>query len=315
MGRMVALGLGPHLYHRGVFGPVIAEAYPRSAEAPWDRLTEKEKKEFRHDADGLMMDLMGQEDPVALAGLVAPLAARTPWQAAGVVLAESTTWPPDEQPAWGRGRLEAAVRDRGGALYPPLQGVLYAPLGLLRPLPALRCLQVILLMVGIATAWGVSLMTRCRIWWPVAIGCVMLFPGYAPALGLGQNSALSLAIVVWGWVLVQRGRLGWAGVVWGLLAFKPTWALAFFLVPVLTARWRMALTMVGTGLALAFLTLPVVGLHAWLDWWAVGRDGAIWYAADTNWIHIGRDVLNIPRRWLDFEHTTPQGAGTIGPRS
>jgi arabinofuranan 3-O-arabinosyltransferase len=54
-------------------------------------------------------------------------------------------------------------------------------------------------------------------------------------------------------------------VVWGLLAFKPVWALAFFLVPLVTRRWRTCLAMAGTGAALALTTVPFVGWQCWLE--------------------------------------------------
>src|SRR5205823_6328402 len=91
------------------------------------------------------------------------------------------------------------------------------------------------------------------------------------------------------------------GVVWGLFAFKPVWGLAFFLVPLLSGRWRMCLAMVGTGAALGLLTLPVVGVQTWFDWLQVGREAAGVYNVNENWIHLSRDLQGIPRRLLlDF---------------
>src|SRR5262249_13598842 len=120
-------------------------------------------------------------------------------------------------------------------------------------------------------------------------------------VGLGQNPPLTLNILVWGWLLVARGRPGWGGAVWGFLAFKPVWAVTFFLVPVLTRRWRMALAMLGTGTLLAALTLPFVGWHSWLDWLKVGREASQLYNTDQNWIECSRDLLGLARRWLlDF---------------
>ena len=49
---------------------------------------------------------------------------------------------------------------------------------------------------------------------------------------------MSLAIIIWGWALYSRGYETAGGLVWGLLAFKPVWAAAFFLAPLLTRRWR-----------------------------------------------------------------------------
>jgi len=130
----------------------------------------------------------------------------------------------------------------------------------------------------------------------------MLFPGYQGALGLAQNSVLSLAILAVGWCFVARGRELAGGAVWGLLAYKPVWAAAFILVPLLTRRWRMLAGMVGAGVLFGLATLPVVGMKSWLDWLRVGREAAHGYNVIENWIFLGRDLLGIPRRWLlDFQ--------------
>src|SRR5205085_11367430 len=110
----------------------------------------------------------------------------------------------------------------------------------------------------------------------------------------------TLTVLVWGWVLVARGRPGWGCAAWGLLAFKPVWALAFFLVPLLTRRWRACLAMAGTGVTLAALTLPAVGWPAWVDWFRVGQEASATYEGDRNWICFSRDLLGIPRRWMNL---------------
>jgi hypothetical protein len=133
----------------------------------------------------------------------------------------------------------------------------------------------------------------------------MVFPGFAGSIDLGQNATLTLTILVWGWVLAAQGRPGWGGALWGLLAFKPVWALAFLLVPLLSRRWWFGLMMIASGSTLVLLTLPFVGWHSWLDWLRVGQDAALLYNVDQNWITLSRDLLSIPRRWLlDFENAT-----------
>src|SRR5438132_8636253 len=122
----------------------------------------------------------------------------------------------------------------GGALYPPVQALLYAPLGLLEPRPAYRLTQCVSLGLTWFAGAAFAGIARGRVWWPVATSVLMVFPGYAGALNLGQNSILSLTILLCGWWLVTRGRECVGGACWGFLAFKPTWALAFFLVPLLT---------------------------------------------------------------------------------
>src|SRR5438270_720285 len=129
----------------------------------------------------------------------------------------------------------------------------------------------------------------------------MLYPGFQGAIHLAQNSPLTLTILVWGWVLATRGRPLAGGMVWGLFADKPVWAASFLLVPLLTRRWRMAAGMVGVGALLVLLTLPVVGLQTWLNWFRIGRMASAIYKVDQNWIFLSRDLLGIPRRWmLDF---------------
>jgi hypothetical protein len=132
----------------------------------------------------------------------------------------------------------------------------------------------------------------------VATLLVLLFPGYAGSINLGQNATLSLGLLVTGWWLLGRGQPVAAGVVWGFLAFKPVWAVAFFLVPLLTRRWRFAAAMLLTGVALALLTLPLVGWHAWLDWMEIGRAASAGYDHHKNWVFLSRDLQNVPRRWL-----------------
>ena len=126
----------------------------------------------------------------------------------------------------------------------------------------------------------------------------MTFPGFNGAHELGQNAPLSLAILVWGWVLMSRGYFTAGGLLWGLLAFKPVWAAAFLLVPLLTGRWRTCIAMIAVGLAMIAVTLPFVGVEAWKDWMKVGEVANRTYNVDGNWIPLSRDLLGIPRRLL-----------------
>jgi hypothetical protein len=146
---------------------------------------------------------------------------------------------------------------------------------------------------------------------------LMAFPGFGGSLHLGQNSVVSLTILAVGWLLVARGRDVAGGAVWGLLAFKPVWAAAFLLVPLLTRRWRMAAGMIGGGLLFGLLTLPVVGVQSWRHWLRIGAAAADLYKVDENWVFLSRDLLGIPRRWLlDFntpaEHRDRPIAAAVG---
>jgi arabinofuranan 3-O-arabinosyltransferase len=286
MGRLLAQGYGPHLYHRSYQRHVLEEAYPRSDEDPTQDMS---------DTENLMFWLLGTDSrpaAVTVGSCASPLAAGDPLGAAALLAAGQRHWTPE--------RLHEVEAPRvGGPMYPPIHAFVYYPLALLPPRPAYRAQQLagvaLILLAGLA----VQQLSRGRIWWPVAVTLLALFPGYLDSLRLGQNAQLTLTILLWGWVLVARGRPGWGGVVWGLLAFKPVWALAFFLVPLLTGRWRTCLAMLATAAALALATLPFVGWQTWLDWLAVGAEGARHYNFDNNWIDYSRDLLSIPKRWLN----------------
>jgi hypothetical protein len=186
----------------------------------------------------------------------------------------------------------------GGPLYPPIHALLFYPLGFLTPVAAYRATQVINMSLTFIIGFLFCKLTRGRIWASVATGAVMAFPGYNGSVCLGQNALWSVALLVLGWLLISRNRPLIGGVCWGLLAFKPVWAAAFFLVPLLSRRWRVCAAMLLTGLALVLLTLPFVGLQSWFDWLAVGREASAGYARYETWIFLSRDLQNIPRRWM-----------------
>jgi len=63
----------------------------------------------------------------------------------------------------------------------------------------------------------------------------------------------------------------------------------------------MAAAMAASGAGLALATVPVVGIGAWLDWLAVGREANHYYEVVQNWINQSRDLSGAARRWmLDF---------------
>jgi arabinofuranan 3-O-arabinosyltransferase len=186
----------------------------------------------------------------------------------------------------------------GGPLYPPVQGMLFAPLGALPPRTAYRLLQGIVLVLVFVNGWLAERLTGGGVWWPVAAAVLMLFPGFNATINLAQNSLFSLTLLAAGWWQLRQGHPWRGGILWGFLAFKPVWAAAFLLMPLLTRRWKFAAAMVLTGGALSAATLPLVGWQTWLDWLAVGRLAAADYARQENWIILSRDLLGIPRRWM-----------------
>ncbi len=318
MGRMVVLGHGRELYHRQRQWQVVRASFPIADEAPANRygLTDPSlfedifglsRNDHAHDADNLMSWFMGRDpaDWSQVGGAaVAPLMADpfgNPLLTAALLQASAESVSPE---------IVKAVESPaiGGPLYPPVHAFLYAPIGMIeRPLIAYHAFQVFSVLMVLVAGLGVKVLSGGRIPWSVATLVLLLFPGTRGGLDLGQNPSLTLAIVIWGWALASRGYQVGGGMVWGLLAFKPVWGLAFFLVPVLTRRWRFCVAMVLTGCGLAAATLPFVGYQTWLDWLAVGREAAALYNVNFNWIHLSRDVQSIPRRILhDFTLHEPE---------
>jgi len=311
MGRMLVLGHGRELYHRQVQWGVVRDGFPVTDESLAQqeeailpihlRQIAKPDDSIHHDADRMMYWFMGSDPPAwkTVGGAVAAPLATGPFDSPLAALAFEQAAAEAVSPAIVK---EAQAPAIGGPLYPPIHAFLYAPIGLIdRPYDAYSVFQVVAIGFAYLAALGVTALTRGRVWCSVASIGILLYPGCRAAIELGQNPTVSLAIVVWGWVLAARGRDWAGGMVWGLFAFKPVWGMAFFLVPLLMGRWRFCVAMVATGAGLAALTLPVVGLQVWFDWLSVGREAAELYNVNLNWINLSRDIQGIPRRFLhDF---------------
>src|SRR5262245_62062991 len=257
MGRLLVEGHGRELYNRSYQRLVLTDIYP---------VGDQDQKAERSDVENLMYWMMGSDDPEAprvIASCLAPLAANDPAGAAVFLAAEHQEWTLERPetiasylaPLAAQCPLEAAVlvsakhpettaerlqhargRRVGGPLYPPINAFLNAPLALLPARTAYHLQQVNNILLAFLAGLGVSVLSRRGIWWPVAALVIILFPGFMGSLNLGQNATLTLTVLVWGWALIARGRPGWGGVVWGLLAFKPVWAMVFFLVLMLSRR-------------------------------------------------------------------------------
>jgi len=322
MGAMLVNGHGKELYNRNYQRLVLEAGFPYEDEIPDENRSRGEVGS--RDAKNLMNWFMGRDDSEGdkLAGSVAsPFAAADPFSRAAIVIAGVDEWQridPHDKAKEKLTELEKAFRPRvGGPLYPPINAIYYAPLGLLTPRTGYRVNQWMCLLYAVLAGLGVSYMTEGRFWWPLATALIIGYPGFKGAIHLGQNPPLTLLFLIWGWALMIHDRPIAGGIVWGLLAFKPVWALAFFLVPFLTVRWRACLAMILTGGALVLLTLPFVGVHSWLHWLQVGQMAADLYKTDNNWVHLSRDLLGIPRRFLvDFtlpnDQRNPPGAAEWG---
>ena len=306
MGRMLATGHGRELYRRQALWPVVWDSFPPDRESPQTRESfpkhlrpaAERDKPSAHDAEGVMAAVMGADagdwTPAGTAATL-PLLSAHPLAAAALTLHAADRLTP--------AAIEAVNRPAvGGPLYPPVHAFLYAPLALTNePQRAYALFQYLSMALTFTAGLAIRRVACGRVWWPLATLAVLLFPGYLSGLDLGQNQVVTLNILLWGWVLVLRQRDGWAGFAWGLLAFKPVWAVAFLAVPLVMGRWRMLVAMGCTGAAAILLTLPVVGVQVWFDWLAVGGLATETYNVNENWITLSRDLTGLVRRAaIDF---------------
>ncbi|MCS6864769.1 MAG: glycosyltransferase family 87 protein [Gemmataceae bacterium] len=316
MGRMLATGYGRELYHRQRQWTIVREAYPVDDESPLQRTGIISTDELsRHDATNLMSWFMGRDPPewrIVGGAVVLPLAQPPlgqPLVAIALEQAASAALTPD---------VIAAVNEPaiGGPLYPPVQALFYAPWGMIdSPRRAYHLFQVFAVLLVPLAGWSISWLAQGRIPGSVATLALFFYPGMRAGLDLGQNPTISLVILLGGWVLACRGYHVAGGMVWGLLAFKPVWAAAFIVVPLLMGRWRFLVAMLATGAGLAVATLPLVGIASWFHWLTIGQEAAELYQVNTNWIDLSRDLQGIPRRWLlDFQQPQHQRASAVASR-
>jgi hypothetical protein len=184
----------------------------------------------------------------------------------------------------------------GGPTYPPTLAVLFAPLGLLPPHAAQWCVVQFSLLLVLLAARQVQRFTAGRMSWEAAALATLAMPSFFLAMGVGQNSAMSLAILASGWSLLVRERPLAAGAVWGLFALKPTWGIALAWIPAVVGRPRAYLGMAASAGALCLMTLPVCGVQSWLDWLAVAKETEHLYETLPRWTALSRDLPGLFRR-------------------
>jgi arabinofuranan 3-O-arabinosyltransferase len=299
MGRLLVRGYGKELYSRPRQWEVIQQAYPPERECP-------DAKD--HDPRLVIQHFIGSDDPgwKEFAGSISALAGSSgPFQRSVIAIESRRTITTERLDELNHPKGPEGI---GGPLYPPIHAFFMAPFALGdHPQAAYFAMQWIQAVLCFVAGLGVSRLSQGRIWWPVASTLILAYPGCRGVIDLGQNSALSLSLLIWGWVFMARRRPMIGGVFWGFLAYKPVWAVSFWLFLLLIHQWRAALAMSVTGAAIALMTIPFVGVQSWLHWLKIGQDAAAIYNVDGNWVPLSRDILGIPRRFfIDFDIPRPE---------
>ncbi len=99
-------------------------------------------------------------------------------------------------------------------------------------------------------AWWIARFLLDRASWIVVSLALLVFPPFFGNLAIGQNAVVTTAILVGGWALAHHRRDFAAGLLWGLMAYKPQWFVAVAWIPLLHGRWRML-----AGMAIATVVL------------------------------------------------------------
>jgi len=139
--------------------------------------------------------------------------------------------------------------------YPPIYLLICYPLAALPYLTALAIWVV-------STAYAYQAVVRHIGQGVVGLVPVLAFPAVFVSVGHGQNALLTTAILGAAALCLDR-RPAVAGVLLGLLAFKPHLAVVAPLMLLAAGRWRAFAAAAVTACALALVSLAAFGLDAW----------------------------------------------------
>ncbi len=139
--------------------------------------------------------------------------------------------------------------------YPPVMAVLSLPLAAVPYVPALA-----VWLIGGVVAFTLAL--RCAFPWPRALLLALATPALFISLLAGQNGAWSAALLGGGLCLLDR-RPTRAGVLLGLLVFKPHLGLLIPLALAAGRHWRAVAAATATVLLLCAAGLAMFGVEGW----------------------------------------------------
>lgn len=132
---------------------------------------------------------------------------------------------------------------------------------------------------------------------PETILLALAFPATFVNLGHGQNGFLTASLLAGALLLLDR-RPVLAGVLIGLLAYKPQFGVMIPLVLLVTLRWRVIAAAAATVLVACAVTLALFGTKVWVAFaesTAFTRE-VVLEAGDTGWEKI-QSIFSAVRMW------------------
>ncbi len=159
-------------------------------------------------------------------------------------------------------------------LYPPHYLLLLAPFAWIPPLPALAVFLVATF-AGLVTALSRYAQSRRDIW--IYGFAALLCPASAIVFNAGQNTFLTLALLIGGMALCERRPVS-GGILLGVLTFKPQ--LWLMVPPVLLAlrQWKSLGIALATSAVLIVASIAIFGMEPWRAWFGVLTGGSELYA-------------------------------------
>lgn len=173
-------------------------------------------------------------------------------------------------------------------LYPPHYLFFLAPFGLL-PFAASYALFELLTFGGLVAAlWSIAERGWQR--W-LQFFSLLLAPTASFTLGLGQNAFLSTAFLAGGFGLIGRSP-NLAGVLLGLLTFKPQLWLMVPVALVAAREWRVLSVTMATAAIVALASVAAFGVEPWRVWieWVVNPPAEAYRNYQT-WNHLADESV------------------------
>lgn len=193
--------------------------------------------------------------------------------------------------------------------YPPSFQLALAPLGVLPYVAAWVAFS--------AALYAAYAFLARRLFAPAALPLALLAPGAAVNLLVGQNGLLTTALIGGG-ALLLRTRPILAGVLFGLLTYKPHFAVLAPLVLVAGREWRALASASVTAVALVLVSAAALGADPWLAFLHKAmQPGAVFTTSTSAWrtvpsVMILARSLGLDPRIGDALHWTIAGLAAAG---
>ncbi|HKB96333.1 MAG TPA: glycosyltransferase family 87 protein [Rhizomicrobium sp.] len=194
--------------------------------------------------------------------------------------------------------------------YPPTFQVMLMPFGALPYIPAW--------LIWTCALYGFyALLARRLVHDPDKLWILLLAPGAAVNLFFGQNGILSVVLMGAG-VLLLRSRPVLAGVMLGMMAYKPQFALLVPLALLFGREWRAFAAATISQAALIALSVTLIGMEPWLAFLhKIAQPSAIFASSSSDWraipsVMIFARSLGFGAEASSFCHWTVAALAAVG---